>query len=85
MNILIIPVFLFSILLSILVIRSTVSLMHTLSIAGMPDDEHKRHDINTPFVGGVGVLLSLLLVFNDMINWSKDRTAMKATMDKKVA
>jgi hypothetical protein len=36
------------------------------------------------FVGGVGVLLSLLLVFNDMINWSKDRNAMKATMKKEV-
>jgi hypothetical protein len=35
-------------------------------------------------VGAAGLLLSLLLVFNDMINWSKDRTAMKATMDKKV-
>jgi len=36
------------------------------------------------FVGGVGVLLSLVLVFNDMIQWSKDRKAMKTTMDKEV-
>ncbi len=36
------------------------------------------------FVGGVGVLLSLMLVFNDMIHWSKDRKAMKTTMDKEV-
>lgn len=59
MEILIIPVFLTSIFLSILAIRSTVSLMHTLNITDKPDDEHKLHDINTPFVGGVGVLVAL--------------------------
>ncbi len=68
MNILIFSVFLFSIFLSILAIRSTVSLMHTLNITDKPDDEHKLHDTNTPFVGGVGVLAALCFAFILLIN-----------------
>jgi len=68
MNILIIPVFLFSIFLSILAIRSTVSLMHTLNITDNPDCEHKLHDTNTPFVGGIGVLAALCFAFILLIN-----------------
>lgn len=68
MNILIVPVFFFSILLSILVIRSAILLMNTLSIVDMPDDEHKRHDTNTPFVGGAGVLAALCFAFILLIN-----------------
>ena len=68
MNILIIPVFLFSIFLSILAIRSTVLLMHTLNITDNPDYEHKLHDTNTPFVGGVGVLAALCFAFILLIN-----------------
>ncbi len=68
MEIFIIPVFLISIFLSILAIRSTVSLMHTLNIADKPDDEHKLHDINTPFVGGAGVLAALCFAIILLIN-----------------
>ena len=68
MDIFIVPVFLISVLLSILAIRSTVSLMHTLSITDRPDDEHKLHDINTPFVGGIGLLAVLCFAFILLIN-----------------
>ena len=68
MEIFIIPVFLVSIFLSLLAIRSTVSLMHTLSVTDNPDDEHKLHDTNTPFVGGVGVLTAICFAFILLIN-----------------
>ncbi len=68
MEIFIIPVFLISILFSILAIRSTVSIMHTLNITDKPDDEHKLHDINTPFVGGVGMLVVLCFAIILLIN-----------------
>jgi UDP-GlcNAc:undecaprenyl-phosphate GlcNAc-1-phosphate transferase len=73
MNIFIVPVLLISILLSILAIRSTVSLMQILSIADKPDDGHKLHDTNTPFVGGAGVLAALCFAFIFLINFHSEQ------------
>ena len=38
-------------------------LMHAINIVDRPDDGHKLHNFNTPFVGGVGVLAALCLAF----------------------
>lgn len=61
-------VFLFSIFLSILIIRLTVSLMYALNLADKPDDVHKLHDVHTPFVGGIGILAALSYAFIIVIN-----------------
>ncbi|MBA3755958.1 MAG: undecaprenyl/decaprenyl-phosphate alpha-N-acetylglucosaminyl 1-phosphate transferase [Nitrosomonas sp.] len=53
---------------SIIIIRFAIFLMLTLSIADHPDDDHKLHDISTPFVGGVGVLAALCLALVVLIN-----------------
>lgn len=68
MNIDFTVVFLFSIFLSILIIRLTVSLMYAFNLADKPDDVHKLHDIHTPFVGGIGILAALSYAFMIVIN-----------------
>ncbi|MBS0423271.1 MAG: undecaprenyl/decaprenyl-phosphate alpha-N-acetylglucosaminyl 1-phosphate transferase [Proteobacteria bacterium] len=38
-----------------------ICLMRTLNLVDYSSEQHKLHDINTPFVGGVGVLVALFL------------------------
>lgn len=52
---------------SAIVISAAAYLMHTINIVDRPDDGHKMHNFNTPFVGGVGVLAALCLAFAAMI------------------
>ena len=61
-------VFLFSIFLSILIIRLTVSLMYAFNLADKPDDLHKLHDMHIPFAGGIGILAVISYVFFIVIN-----------------
>ncbi|WP_172592363.1 MraY family glycosyltransferase [Nitrosomonas supralitoralis] len=57
-----------SLLFSILAIQIAISLMRTLNLTDKPDDHHKLHDINTPFVGGIGVLAVLCFAITILIN-----------------
>lgn len=45
-----------------IVIRVAIYLMRTFSILDSSSEKHKLHDIQTPFIGGLGVLASLLIV-----------------------
>lgn len=48
---------------SAIVIRAAVYLVKTLSMVDRPNEGHKLHDSNTPFVGGVGLLTVVYLTF----------------------
>ena len=61
-------VFLFSIFLSILIIRVTVSLMYASDLTDKPDDLHKSHDMHIPFAGGAGILAVIGYFFIIIIN-----------------
>lgn len=45
-----------------IIIRVAIYLMRTFSILDHSSEKHKLHDIHTPFIGGLGVLTSLLIV-----------------------
>jgi len=72
MNIELILVFFGSIFLSVLVIYYSASVMHRVSIADKPNDGHKLHDGNIPFVGGVGVLAALCVGFIVLLHYQSD-------------
>jgi undecaprenyl-phosphate alpha-N-acetylglucosaminyl 1-phosphatetransferase len=57
---LLIVVFALSLLISGIVIRMGISLSHSFGIVDHPG-EHKQHSASTPFVGGVGIFLALLV------------------------
>lgn len=56
-------IFVLCAIVSAIAIRAAASLVRTLSIVDRPGEGHKLHDSNTPFVGGVGLLVVLCLTF----------------------
>ena len=47
------------VLVSIVIIRLSMSAANAINISDAPGDNHKQHDTVTPFVGGVGILAAL--------------------------
>ncbi len=72
MNLDLILVFLVSIFLSMLAIHVSALAMHRVSITDKPNDDHKHHDENIPFVGGVGVLAALSFAFIMLIDYHSE-------------
>lgn len=60
----IISLFIFCAVVSGISIHSAIYVMHNLSIVDCSSEKHKLHDVNTPFVGGVGVLVALCIAFS---------------------
>ncbi len=72
MNLDLILVFLVSIFLSMLAIHFSALAMLRISITDKPNDDHKHHDENIPFVGGVGVLAALSFAVTMLIDYHSE-------------